>query len=563
MSSSNYNNYNSFRIPSRKESIESDMDKKSYRQDTSLPAKLPDGMYYEIEYDSGPMPGVGKYVLKSQKIETPIRDEVRDMFDRMRDIARKYRHSSGTSGSFFNQLQQNNSIIFYKQGMFMKDFIDDYQEKTVFENYFPYYQIMGYEQLRTYFTWRTKIRQGIIEAISLSYAFLYIYELLGNIGVDNPHEGLEKLIYFWKEFRIFDSVIDKYLPGWLKDYYIYYGIEGTFADFISKYELTEYFPEADKNSNEKNIRFNMFCTVSKYDIRKSNFYTGENIELINNCFDFVLGCFTQELENRGIKLENILFLDMYSQSARRMSVWSPFKKALFFPWLNQSDRMVAISDNEVYVCTQNRWTFRTKITNESSRKLFSFIFREMESVLREIKKFKHKLTASADMIDASLLEKFSDINFPIKSIVRNSVLKYYHEITKTVVRVDPEALEKIRQDAAVTQEKLIIQENNPIEEYQQTEEKIVLTNEIENSGFSDCWTELKKALTGCETDALTVILSETHDLKSFADDHEVMLEVLIDTINEKAFDYIGDSLIDEDFQIYEDYRENIKEIILK
>ena len=37
-----------------------------------------------------------------------------------------------------------------------------------------------------------------------------------------------------------------------------------------------------------------------------------------------------------------------------------------------------------------------------------------------------------------------------------------------------------------------------------------------------------------------------------------MLEVLMDGINEKAMDTIGDSLVDEEFTIYEDYLEEVK-----
>ena len=47
--------------------------------------------YYEIEYDACPLPGVGKFVLKSQKIEPPEHDEIRELFQQMRDIAREDR----------------------------------------------------------------------------------------------------------------------------------------------------------------------------------------------------------------------------------------------------------------------------------------------------------------------------------------------------------------------------------------------------------------------------------------------------------------------------------------
>ena len=74
-----------------------------------------DDIYYEIEYDSVSMPGVGKFVKKSKKAESaakevqrevtyqaeplvlesqetklPPRDEVREQFNRMREIGRAH-----------------------------------------------------------------------------------------------------------------------------------------------------------------------------------------------------------------------------------------------------------------------------------------------------------------------------------------------------------------------------------------------------------------------------------------------------------------------------------------
>ena len=49
-------------------------------------------------------------------------------------------------------------------------------------------------------------------------------------------------------------------------------------------------------------------------------------------------------------------------------------------------------------------------------------------------------------------------------------------------------------------------------------------------------------------------------MKQFADAHGVMLEVLMEGINEKAMEAVGDNLLDEDFTLYEDYREQVMEM---
>ena len=192
-----------------------------------------DDMYYEIEYDSSPFPGAGKFVLKSQKVELRGKDPVREQFDQMREIARNYRFSVYGSNRFYDpRVRWETARVFYKQGVLMQNFADDYEEVAEYSSYFPNYQMMGYEQLRTYFTWRTKIRQGIVEKTSLSYAYLYLYELITNIGVTDPAEGLEQLMWFWQEYRELDASLDNHVPAWIKDYHIYYELPHTFSEFV-------------------------------------------------------------------------------------------------------------------------------------------------------------------------------------------------------------------------------------------------------------------------------------------------------------------------------------------
>lgn len=70
--------------------------------------------YYEIEYDSCPMPGVGKFVLKSDKIPAPSRepDPVREQFNQMRDMARENRCLTFSHSKFYDKrIQQENAKL--------------------------------------------------------------------------------------------------------------------------------------------------------------------------------------------------------------------------------------------------------------------------------------------------------------------------------------------------------------------------------------------------------------------------------------------------------------------
>jgi len=133
--------YESFKIPGRNE-VQSDGGSKESPAKTPDPISLDESMYYEIEYGSCPIPGAGKFVLKPHKIEKPRKDETRIIFDQMREIARAHRLRHDNRRFFDPRVQVDNGIIFYKQGMFMKDFSDNYSGNAPFSQYFPYYHMM-------------------------------------------------------------------------------------------------------------------------------------------------------------------------------------------------------------------------------------------------------------------------------------------------------------------------------------------------------------------------------------------------------------------------------------
>lgn len=538
-----------------------------------------DDMYYEIEYDSCPMPGVGRFVLKSQKVELREKDPVREQFDKMRDIARNSRFFAYGSNRFYDaRVRWETARIFYKQGVFMQDFTDDYEDMAEYSSYFPNYQMMSYEQLRTYFTWRTKVRQGLVEKASLSYAYLYLYELITNIGVESPLAGLEQLMWFWQEYRELDAALDNHVPAWIKDYHIYYDLPHTFPEFVEGVSLQQYYPELSEQEN----RFELFCGISSYDIRKSAFVSEENLPLIQESVGQVLERLSVLLAENGVSLEDSVFQPMKS-----MAIWQPFKDSLFFPWNSQPDKTVMISPKEIYVCSHNSWGVSRVITTERGKKLLGYIFKQTEAVLRRLTGYKHKLKADAELLSHEAVQILVNAGSSIEKLVTDTVTAVYREATKTVVKVDVDNLQKIREEAYITQEKLTVPEEEewsfaqkkaeeevplPVEEMKQKEElPECLVAEpatglyAETAAESDIpagpWTGLKQSLTEVELQALALLCDGPADFKAFADARGIMVEVLADGINEKAMDAIGDGLMDEEFILYEDYIEEIRRLV--
>ena len=553
--------YESYKIPERQQPQKNGVAETSAARYAEPISSHADIVFYEMEYNSSPISGFEKSVMKSkpQKIDEPEKDETRELFERMRDIAREHRSKYGFSRFFDRRVQNENAIIFYKQGLFMRDFADDYANAVQFSQYFPHYQMMGYEQLRTYFTWRTQVRYGSVSDISLSYAFLYIYELLGNIGVSNPQEGLDKLMSFWKAFGEHNKSIDKYMLRWLKDYHIYYDLPHSFKEFVENNDLASYYPRVA----EPGDGFDFFCTISKYNIKKSAFFTDETNKMMSDCFAFVMDRIRRDFEAAGMNFDNALF-----RPTKKVVEWKPFKDALFYDWAKQPNKQVVLSENEIYLCKNNHWTFSTIITTEKGRQFIGYVMKQMESVLREITKYRFKLTANTNMINEDTVRILTKAGLFIEKIIPDAVIAYYREATKTVVTVDHTSLARIRQEALATQKTLIVEEQiqqkdlTPGPALFSIQDQNIFADQAEAEPVqaSDVWNSFRDILSETELGALSVIVHGS-DIKSFADECGVMVEVLVDGINEKAMDYIGDNLMDEDFVLYDDYREKVEGLI--
>ena len=533
---------------------------------------LTEDFFYEVEIDVVSPAIADGSVLKAQQIEAPEKDEIRELFYQMREISRQY-HSVHTDFTrFFDmKVHQDNANIFYKQAVFMKDFEDDYPEIVPFSSYFPYYQMLGYKQLRTYFTWRTQVRKGVVTDTSLSYVFLYLYELLNNIGVANPQEGLEQLLFFWNAYKNYNHSIDKYVLRWLKDYHIYYDLPQSFKDFAEEQGLTSYYPKMTDSGDG----FDFFCSISRYDIRKSVFYSDETSKMISDCFSFVLEKIRQDFESAGFKFDESLF-----RPVKKLMVWTPFKDALFCHWLQQADRRIVISENEIYICNKNEWKFSTVITTEKGRQFIGYVMKQMESILRKSVKYKYNVKAGIDMVNPETIRVLTKAGIYIDKTVQAAVLDFYKELNKIVVKVDYDSLSRIREEAVSTQESLIVEENagfpdSSVEKIQDSDSRgqsgppvsfpdLAVQSAAEQKIFEDAivtdqWEILKNNLSEYELVALRIIL-QGGNIKQFADDNDIMPEVLADGINEKAMDDIGDNLLDDDMEIYEDYAEGVSNI---
>jgi len=480
---------------------------------------------------------------EGQKIASLVLDPVREKFYAMRELASN------------NPDSWNDAKLFYRQGKFMENFADDCDKFVPLAMYSPSYQRLGYDHLRTYFSWRTKVRQGIFpqEEITLSYVFLYVYELLSNIGVTDPMDGLDKILSLWHGYGAKFAALDKYIPQWLQDYHVYYTLPHTFEAFVQQHNLQQFYREFSMFDLNPDTTFESWLGTSTYEISKSEFYAS-NTELMRLAFSDGMIM----LENH-MKTLDFTFAELFCQKWN-MSTWRPFISAVFYPWQKQEDRVVQLSPSNVYKLDGGVWTTSLLVPYKHMNDLAGYFLKQTEIFLRQILKYK-KLSPPgvAKLLQAKtrFLEMGTSLE-ALTALLEKSVANSYRNFNRVVVEVDARSLSRIRQEADVTQEKLIVEEKEAaIVSVPVAPEKPA--DPVENDSP---WAALKAALTQTELAALKIALQNPSDIKQFANDNGIMLEVLGDGINEKAMDAIGDNILEvtDEIEIYPEYEPNIREL---
>ncbi|MDR0490610.1 MAG: TerB N-terminal domain-containing protein [Oscillospiraceae bacterium] len=545
-------------------------------------------VFAEIEYDSIPSGAsadkTGRGLILPAARALPVAegssDPIRQKFYNMRSIV---------SG---NPFARNDVGFFYRQAEFMEDFSDDYEGNADFFMYYPCYQHMGYEQLRTYFTWRAKVRRGDVTFTALSYVFLYIYELLSGIGASGPKDGLDKLMVIWNAFQKHTNSLDYYLPKWLYDYHVYYELPHSFKEFISAHNLKSYYSEYFLFDADDENCLDSWNRTSNYDIIKSNFYNAGNDALVRQCFCAVIRAISEECRRQGVFAD-----DMLGCSSDDLTSWYPFQRTLFHNWLSQPDRQVEMPGRKNYYCKNNRWKTNTYLPYAWQAILAGYLIKKTEACLRNAAKYKFAIKADSTFV-RSCFKTLRNPHLTFKDldiVIEKAVAGFYRDMSRTIVTVNHQNLARIRAEALGTQEKLIVPEENARNGHAPDSEGALRAAPIrDTSGKSrasasvianmdaaaarfgadaslpeqkaepaapafDGWASLKEVLSVTELHALSLVLRGGADIKAFADENGIMLEVLADSINEKAADHIGDNVLEvgDGVTIYDEYREKI------
>lgn len=431
---------------------------------------------------------------------------------------------------------------FYLQGKLVASYEDHYEGKQSFLRYYPTYHDLTVGQARTYFTWRTKIRQNIYEKISDSYAYIYLYELLNGIGIKDPEEGLDKLITFNKNYaQKFSPEMSAYLERWIRDYIIFYNINKTNNTFFVKEQTNDKKYEQllypDQFSNHEVAESLM--KLSNYKISNCPLYK-KNIEKFEHLLVLIWHKIL-DLRNDGFD-----FFTSYIAYKNQMTV-QLFSAAVFNHQLEPKTTSYEINQIRKYFYDEekNTWYCESYWGLTGQKSIMGNFLHEVDREIRLCFNLGRNL-------------KPRKIEKHYLKAIRDGIKEYQIEeqkLKQPKIEFNLSQLSTIREDAAGTRDSLLTEEELQAEQEEREQiEETVVNDEQEDYRLSS------------EEMATIILLLKGKDLNKYLKEHHLMAAVIIDNINEKLFDEFGDNVIEfiNDIPtVIEDYQEDLEDMFLK
>ena len=429
---------------------------------------------------------------------------------------------------------QSPQELFYKQGVFMSDFEDDYYRpedvKRVSYRY-PTYQSMRDKDLRMYFTWRSKVRRtGQIEEYVHSFVMLYIYEILNLIGFNDSYSAFCEFLKVYNVYN--DSVyLGPYLHIWYRDFVVYYNLDFKYlAELPLMEKQSSLWCLLDIKSDDETL-FDAICNNSHQNIKSSPGYKKSRQMYLEVVCDSYRRLYTaKRAENKSFVEE--LFDPMTVEPVHL------FSGAVFF----QKKRINNYSyGNELYqlICKDNKWyskSFNTLFSGKTMDSFIKFIDYQLRAELN-VRTFKSKPHIPPDYIDH----------------IHDAIIAYklrQQELLRPKISIDTSRLGDIRRNADITMHKLIVEE-------EETEENSdVIPDEVVDTFCCG-------VLDDKEVKLIKLLLcGDCYD--EFLRENKLLLSVVVDSINEKLFETLQDTAIVTDgdkAELVDDYYDTLKGLV--
>lgn len=429
--------------------------------------------------------------------------------------------------------RQSRESIFIKQGKLLAGYEDDYVYDRRVTHYFPTYQSLTNPELRGYFSWRTKLRRGNLQKTSLTYAFLYIYELLNQIGVADPMDGYRKLTEFRDAYGALDDGILPYLNLWLMDYVVYYNLDAGLLADTPQVRFNRGIAALDSiqsRGDEEVIR--AVKQLSPKWLERSKFYR----EYREDCDTVIVRVLRRMSAHYNARCKKTM-VEQYFGSFSQYRVIL-FDAAVFHERQVEGSRQYKVDENYIYRCRNGLWSVQKYNCLPHSNGKLGDVLKAIDGVMRECYGYGRPIQYK---LDTKWILKI------IWEEARN-LLTEKKAAEEKKITIDYSRLARIRSDAAVTRDRLMVEEE--AEEGAPLVQTPAPAEEPEDTPLTkDEYRLLQSLLYGRDY--------------GWVRSSGLMLSVLVDGINDKLYDTFSDSVLlgDDPPELIEDYIADLKEMI--
>ena len=425
---------------------------------------------------------------------------------------------------------QSRESLFLKQAKLLADYEDDAPYSGRVLHYYPTYESLSDGELRSYFTWRTRLRRGQWEKTSLSFAYLYIYELLNQVGVPDPEAGFRALREFRQKYGQLDPSVNLLLDRWLGDYVIYYDLEPTLlADlpWQTRDGALETLANLEQRTPEQVTQ--ALEVLSPGWLSRSRFYKAHPQDVDRVLHRVLLGV-SRHYSQSCKRTMTEQFFGQYREYPLRL-----FESAVFQHRHSRENREFRANGVRLYCRKEGLWSvYKYSRGDQRSRELDTLI-KAVDAAMRERYDYGHPITCQPP---AKWLARL--IDGEITALLAERAAAKAAKIT-----IDRSRLDRIRRDAAHTRQVLTVEEEDlpDFDPPQPEPEPPVPEGPLDPGEYR----LLRSLLYGGDL--------------SWVRREGLMLSVLADSINEKLFDQFADSVLSPEGELIEDYIDDLKEMV--
>lgn len=540
----------------------------SRRRSDSQSARQPTGQntYKQLDlFSIDPRDPSSREFSRRQNPQDMVRREAEQIPPRILEMMKLYDY---TDGSFYSRCRN-----FRKQGMYMADYEDDASWGDEVSRYFTTYHDLNLKQLRGYFAWRAHVRNGDFNYITPSMAYMYLYELLNGIGTSSVEESLNKMKEFeagYLDSGIGDALMRNNLRRWM--------LELAVLSDLPAAEIMQYILPAtiardghlvalrtpQEHSDEE--IFAALSALSDGKIEKSTAVTKEPARG-KHLFAEVWRHMSQHYKVDGWDIFTACFGKI------RKYAWHPLGNAVYMDREDRPDKEYQVTACRKYVHADGSWY------EEKYDELY-FDKYKIHAVMHEADRQIRRYLKTGHYLHEKQNEEWVT---PYVEAVIEADKAAIEEAAKPKITIDLSGLDKIRRDAQITRDSLLI-EDEVVEPVVEPAPVTILPPVVEEpqeiqsfeSAAKPDQLVVENTQTSVRNDSNCAIiefpsLDEVHGrillslmrgepVADMIRDNHLMASVVTDTINEAMFDEIGDNVLEcdgEEITLVEDYREDL------